>query len=41
VQHIPRDDNNEGDKLAKAAARNQEMPPDVFLKIIKELSIKK
>jgi hypothetical protein len=40
VQHIPRDDNNEADKLAKAAARNQEMPPDVFFEIIKE-SIKK
>jgi hypothetical protein len=23
VQHIPRDDNNEADKLAKAAGRNQ------------------
>jgi hypothetical protein len=33
-QHIPRDDNNEADKLAKAAARNQEMPPDVFFEII-------
>jgi ribonuclease HI len=30
VQHIPRDDNNEADKLAKAATRNQELPPDVF-----------
>jgi ribonuclease HI len=40
VQHIPRDDNNEADKLAKAAARNQEIPPDVFFKIIKEPSIK-
>jgi hypothetical protein len=40
VQHIPRYDNNEVDKLAKAAARNQEMPPDVFFKIIKEPSIK-
>jgi ribonuclease HI len=40
VQHIPRDDSNEADKLAKAAARNQEMPPDVFFEIIKE-SIKK
>jgi ribonuclease HI len=40
VQHIPRDDNNEADKLAKAAARNQEMPPDVFFKMIKEPSIK-
>jgi hypothetical protein len=40
VQHIPRDDNNEADKLAKAAARNQAMPLDVFFEIIKELSIK-
>jgi hypothetical protein len=40
VQHIPRDDNNEADKLAKAAARNQELPPDVFFKIIREPSIK-
>jgi hypothetical protein len=40
VQHIPRDDNNEADKLAKAAARNQELPPDVFLEIIREPSIK-
>jgi hypothetical protein len=40
VQHIPRDDNNEADKLAKAAARNQAMPPDMFFEIIKEPSIK-
>jgi ribonuclease HI len=40
MQHIPRDDNNEAEKLAKAAARNQEMPPDVFFEIIKEPSIK-
>jgi ribonuclease HI len=40
VQHIPRDDNNEADKLANAAARNQELPPDVFFEIIKEPSIK-
>jgi hypothetical protein len=40
VQHIPRDDYNEADKLAKAAARNQELPPDVFFEIIKEQSIK-
>jgi ribonuclease HI len=40
VQHIPRDDNNEADKLAKAASKNQEMPPDVFFQIIKEPSIK-
>jgi hypothetical protein len=39
VQHIPRDDNNEADKLAKAATRNQELPPDVFFEIIREPSI--
>jgi hypothetical protein len=40
VQHIPRDGNNEADKLAKVAARNQEMPPDVLFEIIKEPSIR-
>jgi hypothetical protein len=40
VQHIPRDDNNEADRLAKVAAKNQEMLPDVFFEIIKEPSIK-
>jgi ribonuclease HI len=35
IQHIRRDDNNEADKLAKAAAINQAMPPDVFFEIIK------
>jgi ribonuclease HI len=40
VHHIPRNENNEEDKLAKAAAQNQAMPPDVFFKIIKEPSIK-
>jgi ribonuclease HI len=39
VNHIPRDDNNEADKLAKAAAQNQPMPPDVFIEIIKVPSI--
>jgi ribonuclease HI len=40
VQHTPRDDNNEADKLAKVATGNQVMPPDVFFEIIKEPSIK-
>jgi ribonuclease HI len=40
VQHIPRDDNNEAEKLAKPAARNQAMPPEVFFEIIEEPSIK-
>jgi hypothetical protein len=39
VQHISRYDNNEADKLAKVAARNQAMPPGVFFEIIKESSI--
>jgi ribonuclease HI len=39
VQHKTRDDNNEADKLAKAATRNQAMPPDVFFEILKEPSI--
>jgi ribonuclease HI len=40
VQHIPRDENNKADKLGKAAARNQELPPDVFFEIIREPSMK-
>jgi ribonuclease HI len=40
VQHIPRDDNNEADKLVKAVARNQELHPDVFFEIIREPCIK-
>jgi ribonuclease HI len=40
VQRIPGDNNNKADKLEKAAARNQVMPLDVFLKIIKKPSIK-
>jgi hypothetical protein len=40
VHHIPRNDNNEANKLAKAAAQNLAMPPDVFFKIIREPSIK-
>jgi hypothetical protein len=39
VQHIPRDDNNEADKLAKVADRNHAMPPNMFFEIIKEPSI--
>jgi hypothetical protein len=39
VQHIPRDDNNEADKPAKAATRNQELPRNVFFEIIREPSI--
>jgi histidyl-tRNA synthetase len=40
VQHIPKDDNNEVEKLVKAADKNQKMPPNVFFEIIKEPSIK-
>jgi hypothetical protein len=40
VLHIPRNDNNKTDKLAKAAVRNHAMPPNVFFEIIKEPSIK-
>jgi ribonuclease HI len=40
VQHIPRNDNNEADKLAKEAAQNQAMPPDMFFEIIEEPSVK-
>jgi ribonuclease HI len=39
VQHISRNDINEVDKLAKAAAQKQAIPPDVFFKIIREPSI--
>ena len=28
--HIPRSQNDEADKLAKAAARKEPLPPDVF-----------
>jgi ribonuclease HI len=35
VQHIRKDDNNEVDKLVKAAAKNHPIPPDVFFEIIK------
>jgi hypothetical protein len=40
IQHISRNDNNEADKLAKAATQKQAIPPDVFCKIIREQSIK-
>jgi len=34
--HIPRSQNDEADKLAKAAARKEPLPPDVFYKKIKK-----
>ena len=40
VQHIPRNENNKSDKLAKAAAQKQPMPPDVFYEIITTPSTK-
>jgi hypothetical protein len=40
VHHVLRNDNNEADKLAKAAAQKQAISPDVFLEVITEPSIK-
>jgi ribonuclease HI len=40
VHHVPRNNNNEADKLEKAAAQNHAMPPDVFYEIIQEPSVK-
>jgi ribonuclease HI len=40
LHHIPRNDNNEADKLAKAVAQNQAIPPHVFYEIIQEPSVK-
>ena len=34
IVHIPRAQNDEADKLAKAAARKQQLPPDVFFEEI-------
>ena len=38
--HIPRSQNDEADKLAKAAARKEPLPPDVFYKKITKPSTK-
>ena len=40
VIHIPRDENQEADKLTKAAARKEALPPDVFYEKITKPSIK-
>jgi len=40
VIHIPRDENQEADKLAKAAAHKEPLPPDVFYKKITNPSTK-
>ena len=34
IIHIPRAQNDEADRLAKAVARKQQLPPDVFFKEI-------
>jgi ribonuclease HI len=39
IEHIPRALNDEADKLAKAAARKQPLPPDVFYEEITQPSI--
>ena len=38
--HIPRSQNEEADKLAKAAARKEPLPPDVFYEKIMKPSTK-
>ena len=38
--HIPRSQNDEADKLAKAAARKEPLPPDVFYEKITKPSTK-
>jgi ribonuclease HI len=35
VKKIPRDQNNEADMLAKEAAQNEPLPPDVFYEVLK------
>jgi ribonuclease HI len=41
VQHIPRDDNNEADRLAKAAARNKKCLPMCSSKSSKNRPLRK
>jgi hypothetical protein len=36
---IPRDQNNEADMLAKAAAQKEPLPPDVFYEVLKCKSV--
>ena len=40
VEHIPRNSNNKADALAKAAALNQSLPPDVFYEILTSPPVK-
>ncbi|XP_072148521.1 uncharacterized protein [Setaria viridis] len=40
IQQIPRLENDEADKLTKAAAQNEPLPPDVFYEIIQTPSTK-
>jgi len=40
VIHIPRDENQEADKLAKAVAHKEPLPPDVFYEKITNPSTK-
>lgn len=40
ITHIPRSQNNEADKLAKAADRKQPLPPDIFHEEISKPSIR-
>ena len=41
IVHIPRTQNGEADLLAKAVARKEPLPPDVFFEYITEPSIKR
>lgn len=40
VQHIPRKENTEADKLAKAASNKEQLPPEVFFETPWHPSIK-
>jgi hypothetical protein len=40
VEYIERNKNTEADELAKAAAHNTLMPPDVFYQILEDASVK-
>ncbi|XP_072151766.1 uncharacterized protein [Setaria viridis] len=40
VKHIPRSENDEADRLAKAEAQNEPIPPDVFYEVIETPSTK-
>jgi ribonuclease HI len=40
LKHIPRSENSEADQLAKAAAQNEALPPDVFYQNLTEKAIR-